>query len=132
LVELSEKTNSTIDIIRNRMKKLESKGIISRYRIALDHRKIGYEYFKAFIYFDNLSEEAEKKLIQFSNHHKEIYFLIRQLSAWDIELEIMVKNYEEFTKIMDKLRSEFSDVIRNYESVLMKTDVWFLGEREIF
>jgi len=130
-VELANKINSTIDIIRNRMKKLESKEIITRYRIAIDYRKIGYEYFKAFIYFDNLSEQAEKKLIQFSNQHKEIYFLIRQLSAWDIELEIMAKNYEHFTQIMNKIRQEFSDVIRNYEFALMRTDIWFLGERDI-
>ena len=69
LTEISRKTKSTVDIVRNRMKKLESNGIIMQYRIAINHTKLGYEMFKAFVYFHNLSEQDEKKLIEYAKQN---------------------------------------------------------------
>jgi DNA-binding Lrp family transcriptional regulator len=131
LIELAQKTNSTVDIIRNRIKKLEKKKIILQYRVAIDHTKLGFEMFKAFIYFNNLSEKDEKRLFEYSKQNKNIIYLIRQLSAWDVELELMAKNYQEFSNIMNELRKEFDDVIRNYEFCLMKEDIWTFGDKEI-
>src|SRR3989338_469103 len=62
LVEIARKTKANVDIIRNRIKKMEEKKIIIQYRVAVDHKKLGYEMFKAFIYFNNLSEKDENKL----------------------------------------------------------------------
>src|SRR3989344_4366352 len=41
LVELTRKTKSTVDIVRNRMKKLEERKIIMQYRIVVNHTKLG-------------------------------------------------------------------------------------------
>ena len=132
LVNLAQEIKSTVSIVRTRMKRMEEKGLIMQYRIAIDHSKLGLEYFKAFIYFENLTHETEMKLLEYAHNHKEIVLLIRQLSAWDIELEIMAENYESFNRIMDDIRLEFSNVIRNYEFVLMREDVWYFGEKKVF
>ncbi len=132
LIELAHRNNSTIDIVRNRIKKLEERKIIMQYRVAINHTKLGYNLFKAFMYFNNLSEQDENKLFEYAKTEKRIVYLIRQLSAWDIELEIMAQSYEEFTKIMDDLRLTFSDSLRNYEFVLMREDIWVFGEKDIF
>jgi DNA-binding Lrp family transcriptional regulator len=118
--------------VRNRMKKMEEKGIIMQYRIAIDHTKLGYEMFKAFIYFQNLSEKDEARLFEYAKQHTKILYLIRQLSAWDIEVEMMANNYEEFTQIMNDMRLKFADSIRNYEFALMREDIWVFGEKDIF
>ena len=132
LVELARKTKSTVDIIRNRMKKMETNNIIMQYRIAINHTKLGYDLFKAFIYFNNLSDKDEIKLYEYSKQNDRILYLIRQLSAWDVELEIMAESYEEFNRLMDDIRLEFSDSLRNYEFVLMREDIWVFGEKGIF
>jgi Lrp/AsnC family transcriptional regulator, leucine-responsive regulatory protein len=132
LVELAKKTKSTVDIIRNRMKKLEEKKIIMQYRIAVDHTKLGYDMFKAFVFFNNLSEQDEKKLFEYAKQNDRILYLIRQLSAWDVEIEIMAESYEEFNRIMDDMRLKFADSMRNYEFVLMREDIWVFGEKDIF
>ena len=132
LVELSKKVNSTVDIVRNRMKKLEEKKIIIQYRISINYTKLGYEMFKAFLYFYHLSEKDERKLVEYVGQQPQVVYLIRQLSAWDVELEMLCKNYEEFTKIINDLREEFSDILRNYEFCLMREDIWHFGEKDIF
>lgn len=132
LVEIAKKTGSTVDIVRNRMRKLEDNGTIMQYRIAIDHTRLGYEMFKAFIYFHNLSEQDEKMLFEYAKQHTRICYLIRQLSAWDIEIEMMAHNYEEFISIIDDIREKFSKVLKNYEFCLMREDIWVFGERDIF
>lgn len=130
LVELALKTNSTVDIVRNRIRKMQQQGIILQYRVAVDHRKLGYEAFKAFIYFENLSEQTEKKLLEYAHQHPEILLLIRQLSAWDIELEVVAKSYEEFITLMNDIRLQFAGSIRNYEFCVLQEDVWHFGEKQ--
>jgi Lrp/AsnC family leucine-responsive transcriptional regulator len=132
LVELARKINSTVDIVRNRMRKMEKQGIIMQYRIAIDHTKLGYDMFKAFVYFNNLSEQDEKRLFEYTKQNAKILYLIRQLSAWDIELEIMARSYEEFTELMNDMRLKFADSLRNYGFALMREDIWVFGEKDIF
>jgi len=131
LVELTRRCGSTIDIVRGRMRKLEEKGIIIQYRIAVDHSKLGYMFFKAFLYFNNLSEEDEKRLFGYAKAHPSIIYLIRQVSSWDVELEMVCRSYEEFTETMNDMRERFASSMRNYESVLMKEDIWVFGEKKI-
>jgi Lrp/AsnC family transcriptional regulator, leucine-responsive regulatory protein len=132
LVQIAKQTNSTVDIIRNRMKKLKQNGTIMQYRIAIDHNKLGFQMFKAFIYFHNLSEQDEKKLFEYAKQHTRICYLIRQLSAWDVELEIMANNYTEFIEIIEDIREQFSNIIKNHEFCLMREDIWFFGKKHIF
>jgi Lrp/AsnC family transcriptional regulator, leucine-responsive regulatory protein len=132
LVKLAKKTESTVDIIRNRIRKMEQKNIIIQYRIAIDHTKLGYDMFKAFVFFNNLSEQDERKLYEYAKQNDKILYLIRQLSAWDIEIEIMAESYEEFNRLMDDMRLKFVDSMRNYEFVLMREDIWVFGEKNIF
>lgn len=129
LVDLAQATHASVDTIRRRMKRMEQLGIILQYRIALDHTKLGYEMFKAFVYFNNLSERDEERLFEYAAHQVTMVYVIRQLSSWDIELEIIAKNYEEFNGIMNGLRYTFAEIIRNYEFAFMREDIWVFGEK---
>ncbi len=132
LVDLAQKTKSSIDIVRHRMKKLEQKGIIIQYRVAIDHNRLGYQMYKAFVYMNNISEADERKFIEYAKQSKNIIYFIRQLSNWDLELEIMVRDYNEFTDIINDLRQQFADTIRHVEFALMREDIFLFGEKEVF
>ena len=54
-----------------------------------------------------------------------IHYFIRNL--WQIEPEIVVNNYQEYYEIVEKLKKEFPFVIRTVDSVLMITDEWTPG-----
>jgi len=132
LVELTKRVGSTVDIVRGRMKKMEENGVIIQYRTAVDHTKLGFVFFKSFLYFNNLSKTDEKRLFEYAKEHPSIIYLIRQVSSWDVELEMVCKSYEDFTATMNDIRGRFSNSMRNYESVLMKEDIWVFGKRDIF
>lgn len=124
LVELATKTGTTVDIVRGRMKKLEEKGIIINYKALIDYQKLGLEFYKAFLYFDSLSKEEEKRLFEIAKQDPNIIHMVTLIAPWDMELEIMVENYQKFNAILRRLKAEFPN-LRNVESATMYGDFVF-------
>ena len=131
LAELARKTDSTIEIVRGRIKKLEEKGIILGYRISVDFNKLGLEFFKAIIYFRKLSEKDEKALLEWMRTHPNSLYYIRSLAPWEAEFEFAVESYQHFNQIINNLRKRFSDVIRNYEHLIMIYESWMPAYKEM-
>jgi len=132
LVDLSRNTSNTIEVVRNRIRKLEQMGIITRYNATLDYTKLGFEFYKTFLYFDDLSAEKEKLLAGFCRTHPNIVNTVRLIAPWDYELEIMVENYAQYNAIMHQLRSLFPHELRNIESAIMSEDYVFPAKKTIF
>ena len=124
LTELAKNVNSTIDIVRGRMRKLEEKGIILNYRIAVDFNKLGLEFFKAIIYFKTLAKKDENALFEWMRTNQNSLYYIRSLAPWDVEFEFVVENYQQFNSIINDLRRRFPNVIRNHEHLIMIYEKW--------
>ncbi len=132
IVEITRKHHSTVDIIRNRMRRLEERKIIFRYTIRLDFNKLGFEFYKTFLYFKNLTKEDEQKLMEYTRRNQHIIHLMKQISPWDVELESMCENYQEYNDIISELTKEFSSIIQKVETAIMGEDYVFPAQRMIF
>jgi DNA-binding Lrp family transcriptional regulator len=124
ITELARKVNSTIEIIRRRIKNMEEKGIILGYRIAVDFNKLGLEFFKAIIYFKSLSNEDERSLFEWMRQNPNSLYYIRSLAPWEVEFEFVVESYQQFNKIINELRKRFPHVISHYEHIIMIYENW--------
>lgn len=131
LAELARKVNSTIEIARGRIKKLEEKQIILNYRLAVDFNKLGLEFFKAIIYFRKLSKKDENSLFEWMRRHPNSLYYIRSLAPWEVEFEFAVESYQHFNKIINDLRKRFPHVIRNYEHLIMIYESWMPAYHEM-
>ena len=127
--ELAKKVKSTAIIVRGKLKKLENKGIIIQYRIGINLNKLGLELYKAIIKIDRYTKEDEKRLFGDISNLPNIHYFIRNI--WQIEPELVVSSYQEYYKIIENLKKEFPYVIRIVDSVLMITDEWTPGFRNI-
>ena len=123
---------TTVDIVRNRMKKLEENKIIKRYTIAINYEKLGYEFYKTFLYFKKLDKEDLEKLMNYCKNNENIIHIVKQISPWDIELEIMCENYKKYNKIISGLTKEFSEIISNVETAIMGEDYVFPSKKMVF
>lgn len=132
LVEISRKHALTVDIVRHRIKRLEEKKIISRYTAKIDFNVLGYEFYKTFLYFHNLTKTDELKLMEYTRKNPNIIHLIKQISPWDIELEIMCESYHQYNEIISALTQEFSEIISKVETAIMSEDYIFPAEKMIF
>jgi Lrp/AsnC family transcriptional regulator for asnA, asnC and gidA len=132
IASIADKTHTTIDKVRIRMKRMEEQKIIARYTISIDYKKLGYEFYKTFLYFKNLNDDDLKKLINYIENKPNIIHLIKQISPWDIELETMCLSYEEYNRIMSNLTEEFSGIIKKVETAIIGEDYVFPSKRMIF
>ncbi len=129
ILELAKKVNSTPIIVRGRLKKLEQKGIIIQYRLGVDLNKLGLELYKVIIKTDKYTREDESKLRAYVSNLPNLQYYIRNI--WQIELELVVSSYQEYYKIIEDLKKEFPYVIRTVDFVLMITDEWTPGFRNL-
>jgi DNA-binding Lrp family transcriptional regulator len=129
IVDLAENVKSTPIVVKGRMKKMETKGIIIQYRVGIDLNKLGLELYKAVITLDRYNKEDEKKMLAAVSSLKNTQYYIRNL--WSIEPEFVVQEYQEYYAIIEKLKKEFPQVIRTVESVLMITDQWTPGFKNL-
>jgi len=129
VVELAKKVHSTQTIVRGKLKKMEEKGIIIHYRIGIDLNKLGLELYKAIIKLDKYTKEDESKLLTYVSNLPNVHYYIRNI--WQIEPELVVSNYQEYYNIIENLKKEFPYVIRTVDTVLMITDEWTPGFRNL-
>ncbi len=132
LVDISRKQDLTVDVVRYRIKRLEEKKIISRYTTKVDFNVLGYEFYKTFLYFHNLTKTDELKLMEYTRKNPHIIHLIKQISPWDIELEIMCESYHQYNQIISALTQEFSEIISKVETAIMSEDYVFPAEKMIY
>jgi len=132
IVDIARKHKTTVDIVKNRMRKLEENKIIFRYNAIINHNKLGHEFFKTFLYFKNLNKEDEERLMEYTRKIPEMVHMVKQISPWDVELEIMCENYLDYNKIIANLTKEFSNIIQKVETAIMEKDYVFPAEQLIF
>jgi len=129
IVDLARKVKSTPQSVKARLEKLEKKGVIIQYRIGIDLNKLGLELYKAILILDRYDSEDENKFLSYVSNLPNTHYLIRNI--WNIELEFVVSNYQEYYQIIENLKKEFPRMIRTVDSVLMITDEWTPGFKNL-
>ena len=132
LVELAKLCGASIEVVRNRMKHLEEKGVIQGYWVDMDYTALGMEFYKAFLYLEGLTPAMEKRLYDMARRHPNILTFIKTIAPWAVELEIMAENYAQYNEVINQIRREFADVLINVESANMGSWYEFPAKHAIF
>ena len=119
LTEIAGKIGTTIDIVKNRIKKLLNDKIIVGSTVILNKSILNYEYHKILLKTRFYSEKEEQVFLNFVRSQKNIVDVVRMMGAWDFELDLEIKNTYEFHEIMLKIRNEFPRNIQEYDSLII-------------
>jgi len=115
VVAIAREINSTVDVVKYRLKKLKEKNIISGFTLQLDLAELGYEYYSVLFYTHNLSEETENRILTFARLHPAVRFTVRTIGNHDLQLELEVKNHAELDGVLKAFRQQFAAHIRDFE-----------------
>jgi len=110
LIELAEKLNCSSQTINYRIKNLIENGVIQSFRVGIDISKMGLEKFVLNIY---LREQKQRNFLV--NYLKDLPYLeyIDIALGWaDLQLEVILKDINDLTKIMDQIASKFPNAIK--------------------
>ena len=122
IVTIANELDSTVDVVRNRMKKLREIGVIMGYTTKIDFNKLGYEMYKTFIYFKNLTKDDEVRLFSYCKNDVNIIHILKMIGPWDIELDVMCENYSQYNQVISNLTEKFSDIIYKTETAILSED----------
>jgi Lrp/AsnC family leucine-responsive transcriptional regulator len=123
IVAIANSVDQSSQFVQSRIKKMEENGVITKYSLNIDYAKIGYVFCKTFIYTENATKERLEQFYNYCKNEPNVFALTTTSGQWDLELEFEVPDFETMTRIMDRIRIKFSDMITNYESVTITNQV---------
>jgi DNA-binding Lrp family transcriptional regulator len=115
IVDLTEKTKLSRDIINYRLKKLTKEKIIVQYRCYLNLQKLGINHYKIIFRTKNFDEQSEKDIKAYITQHKNATQFLKLIGSWDLEIEFETENEDTLYKILTDIRKKFSNVIRDFD-----------------
>ncbi|MBI4016417.1 MAG: Lrp/AsnC family transcriptional regulator [Candidatus Aenigmarchaeota archaeon] len=119
LTKLAKALKLSLDSTHKRIKKLQEKGIISRFGIFIDPKALGYDLVaNVQIKLHNISEEQLNKFIAYLQTHKNIIELITTLGDYDFTCVLIAKNTEELEVLSRQIRQRFKELISDWKSVI--------------
>jgi DNA-binding Lrp family transcriptional regulator len=113
IVELSDILGITFNAVKQRIIKLKKLGIIRGFRVEIDYKKLGYQFYKADINLTNYAMRSQ--IIQYIKQNPNLIRIDKSIGVSDLELEFLVPNHDYFYKIMNELLHRFQDNIKNYQ-----------------
>jgi len=129
---IAGKLNTTVDIVRNRMKKMEEDGIIIRYTLFIDYKKVGYELYKASVYLKSFDEKEIEGMMKYAEKSDKIINIVKQIAPWDIEFVVFAKDFQDYNKVISEFTEKFSSSIKKVETAIMSEDIIFPCKKLVF
>jgi DNA-binding Lrp family transcriptional regulator len=114
-IEIAKRINSTVDTVNNRIRRLRKLDIIQGFRVNIDYTKLDYQFFKLNINLNNYDDRGQ--IIRHIKQDPHLIMIDKSIGYYDIELDLWVKNLDEFHHIIDNLTIEFPESIKDYSYV---------------
>lgn len=116
-VEIGNKLKLTAKTVITRIKGLLKKEVIRGFRPAINIRKTGNMVFLLMIRSHNVVPEVEDKLTNYLKIHPNVVAVVKTLGEWDLEIQIEVKSWYVYRKIVIEIRQKFKSLIQEIESI---------------
>jgi Lrp/AsnC family transcriptional regulator, leucine-responsive regulatory protein len=112
LLELAKKLKMTATGVKYKLKNLEKSKVIVAYKLLLDIKKLGYEYYKVDLELEDIN--IISSLNQFIVQHPNVIYRDLAVGGSDFEFDCELKSQEDFYKLINEIKSLFPGKIRNY------------------
>lgn len=117
IVDLAEKTDLTIDIVKYRIKEL-TKNIVSSYRAIVDMNKLGFFHYVLLLKIRNSSINDEEKLMDWCASKRNVMYYTKRIGSFDFEINAAITDINDLNNLILELKKNFSEIISSYELLL--------------
>ena len=119
LVDIAKELKDNPKNVAYKIKRFKKENIIQGSRILVDFSKIGYKFYKVWFSLKDLTDENFRKLMNYFKGHSNIIWATKFIGFYDLSIEMEVKDVEEFRNVLDKIKENFSYLIKKHESLLI-------------
>lgn len=116
IARIAKTTKLPRDVVVYRIKKLEQNNVIRSYHAMLNPHALGYPLYVYVLFScNNISPQKEAEFITYMRGHKQIIYVAKNSGQYDFTIGICAKNYIEFDAIIQKIRHEFPETIKEFD-----------------
>lgn len=119
--QIAKKVGLSRDIVRYRINKLTKSGHIKRFITILNTMKLGFDWYRTFFKFQNLTLKKETEIIEWLK--QKTSWVVKIEGEWDMNTGTFTKNIYEFQNILSEFTEKFNRYIERYE-VAIVTKMW--------
>jgi DNA-binding Lrp family transcriptional regulator len=119
LVEISQKLNSSPDVVRYRIKNLTARKVIQEFKSKVNFKALGYNWYQLIIDLKKFPEAQAKTFIEKVKQIPDLSYVVRCIGRWDFELHIHSESNEAFRRILMKVRDELAEYIISYDTLII-------------
>lgn len=113
LNELGTKIGISSDAIAYRMRKLINQGIITGFKIRLNHFLVGYQYQFVFVKIPHMPEDKRKHFYDFCSTYPLVNATFKLIGEWNFCFEVFSRDALELKNFMTELKQHFGDYIEH-------------------
>ncbi len=119
--QIARKVGLTRDSVRYRIHKLVENGYINYFMTLLNSMKLGYDWYRTFFKFQNLTIEKEKEIIDYLKERAS--WISKVEGLWDLNTGIFVRNVYEYRDLITEFLLQYGVFIERY-TVSIVTREW--------
>lgn len=124
--QIAKKVGVSTEVIGYRIKNLLKRRIIKKFVTKIDPVKFGYDVYKFYFKFQNISKEKETELIQWMCDNKNINWIASCKGKWDLNITVFAENINKLDDIMAEFDNRFGTYVLEREfNVTMSVGVFF-------
>ncbi len=107
---LAKLTGLSRDVVKYRIDKLKSSGIIKGFRLILDYNKFGIKEYDVHFRFADYNEQNEKHIIAYFMKNPFITWIGTCFGSFDMKVSIRVEDEAHLSSLLEKMKSDL-DII---------------------
>jgi len=119
MVEICSKLKLTPPAVENRIKKLIKEDVIYGFMTQVSLQMLGLHWYWILLRTKNLTEKREKQFLDYLKKQPYITWDARTIGRYNFHLSTFARDSIHFREILSDLRKEFSDIIVDYDSLLV-------------
>jgi DNA-binding Lrp family transcriptional regulator len=124
--QIAKKAKVSEQTIAYRIDKLIKKGIIKKFVIVTDTKKMGYTHYKLYLKMQNISPDKENEFINFIKTESCIFWAGQTLGQYDYVISILAQDLQDYKDIYNNIKHLFGQYIYSEELAVL-TDALILN-----
>jgi len=123
--QIGKKVGLGRDVVGYRIKKLEEDGVITQYWANINTFKLGYNVFRLYINFRNVTPEKKKEIIDYFVEYKNSWVVATIKSEIDLDVVIWVKSIFDLYNFWDKTLDKYEEYFDKFSiSIYIQANVY--------
>ena len=123
--QIGKKVGLKKDVVSYRIKKLEEEGVITQYWANINTFKLGYNVFRIYINFRNVTPEKKQEIIDYFVNYKNSWVVATIKSEINLDVVVWVKSIHEFYNYWGETLDKYEEYFDKFAiSIYIQANVY--------